>query len=169
MAKGTIFHITTRVGDLNKYQAEAFNNCLYLDDKKEIINQSEEDSELAMEQLKAILKSVTNVQGISNILDSAFSFTTSDMKTLSDKKNRYFRQQYQEFQKQAHQITLQAFASDSDDQRLLKQLITNETNNWALFQDAANKSVHLYTINDFIRKLNPNEIYYVSSNTLRIE
>lgn len=169
MAKGTIFHITTRVGDLNKYQAKDFNSSFYFYEKKEIVNQSEEDSEQALDELKSTLKCIANVQGISNMLASAFSFTTSDMKTLSEKKNRYFRQQYQEFQKQAHQITLQAFASDSDDQRLLKQLITNETNNWALFQDAANKSVHLYTINDFIRKLNPNEIYYVSSNTLRIE
>lgn len=167
MAKGTLFHITTDVTELGAYKASNFYEVLSELEADYVEDDSEENAEMGLEWLQECVKNFADISSVSNILSSAFMFTTPDKGTLDRKRQAYLKSWYDNLQNAVLSLTLEDYASDSMELYELRQMLDMGITDMVYFENAGT-GPSLCTMAKFIRTIKPDTAYYVSCNTILI-
>lgn len=95
--------------------------------------------------------------------DPYIKFTTPDIENLNAIKRKYFQKAFEKFQKLARKLTLDQFVEyQSRDVLSLEKLLNDRLSDYVAFTNHLGTSYT--TLDNFVKKLEPNTTYYLSKS-----
>ena len=158
MARGMIYHITKQREDLGLMSEDDFYGmtgalgCDYVEDCKDASARN------ALERLHMALWDAGMKVHCTGMERCWFSFHTPA--DISRAKSVYFEEKFKKMKQMADAITPEQFSSDSSEVYRLRMVIEDT------FGDMVWDGYELHTADRFIRKLEPDTVYYVADNTV---
>ena len=169
MARGILYHITTNLHNVGRMNKDFLNESpdeLSVDYLKNLRGRGAEESlQNLIESLETagftILKTPEEERDNGYV---SFTLLPMDKKTLLRSKKAYFKDQFERAKKTMEKLDETQFATDSMELWNMQQALENTYGDAVWFGD--HESEYVVSLQDCIRKLQPDTTYYVADNTV---
>lgn len=170
MARGTMFHITHSPEDASSMSESDFYQDLdslgvdFVRDNEPDVSKEEIDS--LVERLRKagfIIETYIPEDEHEEPMDPAPVIITGNADSLEECKMNYFKNAFKVMQEKASAMTLKQFSSDTLDTYELRMMIENTMGDAVYYGDPYEAP---YSMDGFIRRLEPNRKYYIDPNTV---
>lgn len=165
MSRGIIYHAVLDENNCGMMSASDFEDCLDVMHIDSVLDQAPEDAADSIANLLSWIKT-GKFEIIEKDLpeDCAFIIKTGDAEQLAYCKRQLFARGFEELKKKLDFLSLDTFASDFIEIASIRDILEN-TYADAVYFDAGT-GPGTYTLDGFMRRLEPNKTYFVSANTV---
>lgn len=165
MSRGIMYHIGSE-GEIGNYTAmdesDFYGSCAALG-VDHVLNQTPEDAKTSVGNLVSRLWAAGFRVKLSVDPEGFYFFRTGDEAELIVCKCKYFAAAFTSLKKMICSMSLETFASDGPEEFTLRSLIDNNSGDAVYFGDYLEAA---YSLDSFIRKLEPNKGYYIAPETV---
>lgn len=167
MSRGIMYHVGTErgIGDYTAMDESDFYESLGALGVDYVKNQHAENAKESVQNLVSRLCNAGFKGKLATDPDyeGFYFFDTGSKDELLVCKSKYFAGAFASLQKMVNEMALATFASDGSEEFVLRSLISNEAGDAVYFGEYLEAA---YSLDSFVRKLEPNITYYITPETV---